>query len=104
MDESSFDEDADGPLWRVTLYAEEGAGAALLYAANHAVSDQLSFNLVLSEVLRTCAEARAGQAVAPPTPLALPPSVEGALLGEEDLQASEIKERLELLIGRFGES
>ena len=107
MDDSSFDEDADGPLWRVTLYAEEGgggAGSALLYAANHAVSDQLSFNLVLSEVLRTCAEARAGQTVTPPTPLPLPPSVEGALLGEEDLQASEIKERLELIIGRFGES
>ena len=52
MDGSDFDEDADGPLWRVTLYAEEGggAGSALLYAANHAVSDQLSFNLVLSEV------------------------------------------------------
>jgi hypothetical protein len=107
MDDSSFDEDADGPLWRVTLYAEEGgggAGSALLYAANHAVSDQLSFNLVLSEVLRTCAEVRAGQSVTPPTPLPLPPSVEGALLGEEDLQAAEIKERLELIIGRFGES
>ena len=54
MDDSSFDEDADGPLWRVTLYAEEGgggAGSALLYAANHAVSDQLSFNLTLHPLM-----------------------------------------------------
>lgn len=103
MDNSIFDEDGDGPLWRITLYAEEGGGgAALLYAANHAVSDQLSFNRVLHEVLRTCAELRAGNAVAAPTPLPAPPSVEGALLGEEDRQDAEIKERLELIIGRFG--
>jgi len=39
---------------------------------------------VLSEVLHVCAEARAGRAVEAPEPLPLPPSVEGALLGEED--------------------
>ena len=87
MDGLVLDEDGDGPLWRLTLYAPSGAGAsarssALVYAANHAVSDQLSFNRVLSEVLSVLAERRAGRPVAPPTPLPLPPSVEGALLGK----------------------
>lgn len=107
MDASVFDEGSDNPLWSLTLYAEEGGGgaggggsSALLYAANHAVSDQLSFNRVLSEILHVCAELRAGRAVPLPEPLPLPPSVEGALLGEEDRQGEEIKERLELLIGR----
>ena len=109
MDGLVLDEDGDGPLWRLTLYAPSGAGAsarssALVYAANHAVSDQLSFNRVLSEVLSVLAERRAGRPVAPPTPLPLPPSVEGALLGKEQRQAEEIKSRLELLIGRFGDA
>ena len=107
MDGFVLDEDGDGPLWWLTLYAPSGAGAsarssALVFAANHAVSDQLSFNRVLSEVLSVLAERRAGRPVAPPTPLPLPPSVEGALLGKEQRQAEEIKSRLELLIGRFG--
>ena len=109
MDGLVLDEDGDGPLWRLTLYAPSGAGAsarssALVFAANHAVSDQLSFNRVLSEVLSVLAERRAGRPVAPPTPLPLPPSVEGALLGKEQRQAEEIKSRLELLLGRFGDA
>ena len=104
MDALVLDEDSDGPLWRLTCYRTAGGdGAALVYAANHAVSDQLSFNLVLSEVLHACAELRAGRAVATPEPLPLPPSVEGALLGTEQRQAEEIKARLELIIGAFGE-
>ena len=87
MDGFVLDEDGDGPLWWLTLYAPSGAGAsarssALVFAANHAVSDQLSFNRVLSEVLSVLAERRAGRPVASPTPLPLPPSVEGALLGK----------------------
>ena len=102
MDGLVLDEDGDGPLWQVTLY--RGAEAsALVYAANHAVSDQRSFNMVLSEVLAAIARARAGEGVGEPTPLPLPPSVEGALLGKEQRQAEEIKERMELLIGAFGE-
>jgi len=105
MDELLLDEEGDGPLWRLTLYADEGSAAesVLVYAANHAISDQLSFNLVLSQLLRACAESRAGRALPPPEPLPLPPSVEGALLGKEQRQAEDIKSRLELIIGRFGE-
>ena len=51
MDESVFDEDGDGPLCRFTLYASSSSSAALLYQANHAISDQLSFNLLLAELL-----------------------------------------------------
>jgi len=105
MDGLVLDEDGEGPLWQLTAYAEEGGDAsALVYAANHAVSDQLSFNRILSEILTTVAEKRAGRDVEPPTPLPLPPSVEGALLGKEQRQAEEIKERLELIIGAFGEA
>mmetsp|Transcript_21095 Transcript_21095/g.54012 ORF Transcript_21095/g.54012 Transcript_21095/m.54012 type:complete len:620 (-) Transcript_21095:130-1989(-) len=105
MDALVLDEEGDGPLWKVTLYAEPGGtSSAIVYAANHAISDQLSFNLILSEVLQTCAERRAGREVTAPSPLPLPPSVEGALLGREQRQAEEIKERLELIIGQFGEA
>ena len=105
MDELVLDEDEDGPLWRLTLYAAEGgAASAIVYAANHAVSDQLSFNRVLSEILHVIAELRAGREVGAPTALPLPPSVEGALLGKEQRQAEEIKERMELIIGAFGEA
>ena len=105
MDGLVLDEDGDGPLWRLTLYAEEGGAAgssAMVYAANHAISDQRSFNLVLSEVMRVCAEVRGGTPPAMSTPLPLPPSVEDALLGREQRQAEEIKSRLELIIGEFG--
>ena len=96
-------------LWRLTLYtsAAEPSRSALVYAANHAVSDQRSFHLVLSETLDRCAAMRAGGASEEgeqPTKLPLPPSVEGALLGTEQRQSEEIKERLELLIGRFGDA
>lgn len=112
LDNLVLDEDDEGPLWRITLYSLDGADeaaaqgprSALVYAANHAVSDQLSFNLVLAEILSVCASVRAGRAVAPAEPLPLPPSVEGALLGKEQRQAEEIKERLELIIGEFGEA
>ena len=105
LDGLVIDEDGDGPLWRITLYTAgpETASAALVYAANHAVSDQLSFNLILSEILHTVAELRAGRQVQPPEALPLPLSVEGALLGKEQRQSEEIKERLELIIGAFGE-
>ena len=77
MDGLVLDEDGDGPLWRLTLYAPSGAGAsarssALVFAANHAVSDQLSFNRVLSEVLSVLAERRTGRPVAPRIP---PPQI-----------------------------
>lgn len=102
MDGTVFDEDGDGPLWRLTLYSSvSSATSALLYQANHAVSDQLSFNLLLSEVLEAIAAARAGSPLPPPARLPLPPSVEGALLGPEQRQNEEIKARLELIIGRF---
>jgi hypothetical protein len=111
LDGLVLDEDGEGPLWRVTLYslgsdAAEGSepSSALVYAANHAVSDQLSFNRVLSEILAAVASMRAGRPVAPAERLPLPPSVEGALLGREQRQAEEIKERLELIIGEFGEA
>lgn len=98
LDDTSFDSAGDGPLWSLTLLAPStGEKSALLYAANHAVSDQLSHQSVLHDILRLCAARRAGDAAEPPLPLPLPPSVEGALLGEEDRQTSEIKERLELL-------
>eukprot|EP00316_Scyphosphaera_apsteinii_P023573 CAMPEP_0119307144 /NCGR_PEP_ID=MMETSP1333-20130426/7714_1 /TAXON_ID=418940 /ORGANISM="Scyphosphaera apsteinii, Strain RCC1455" /LENGTH=596 /DNA_ID=CAMNT_0007310617 /DNA_START=320 /DNA_END=2110 /DNA_ORIENTATION=- len=103
MDGSIFDEDGDGPLWRMTLVRSEGGGviSALIYQANHAVSDQLSFNFILDEMLAVCAKLRAEGTVEPPEQLPLPPSVEGALLGKEQRQAEEIKARLELIIGRF---
>lgn len=105
MDGLVLDEDDDGPLWRVTLYAAPAVGSsAIVYAANHAVSDQLSFNRILSEVLHTISESRAGRAIAPPDMLPLPPSVEGALLGPEQRQAEEIKQRMELIIGAFGDA
>ena len=77
MDGFVLDEDGDGPLWWLTLYAPSGAGAsarssALVFAANHAVSDQLSFNRVLSEVLSVLAERRTGRPVAPRIP---PPQI-----------------------------
>jgi len=104
MDGLTLDPEGDGPLWQLTLYVTEGAAeSALVYAANHAVSDQLSFNLVLSEILQACAEMRKGGKVSTPHRLPLPPSVEGALLGKEQRQAEEIKSRLELIIGEFGE-
>lgn len=104
LDGLVVDEDGEGPLWRLTLYTLQGSDrSALVYAANHAISDQLSFNLVLSEILAACASLRAGAKVATPEALPLPPSVEGALLGREQRQAEEIKQRLELIIGAFGE-
>ena len=104
MDGLILDEDDDGPLWRFTLYAEAGgSSSAIVYAANHAVSDQLSFNRVLSEVLHSIAQSRNGTPLPQPEALPLPPSVEGALLGKEQRQAEEIKERMELIIGQFGE-
>jgi hypothetical protein len=105
MDGLVLDEEGDGPLWRLTLYTPPAGASqsALVYAANHAVSDQLSFNLVLSEVLERIACTREGRAPPEVTPLPLPPSVEGALLGKEQRQAEEIKARLELIIGAFGE-
>jgi len=74
---------------------------ALGWAANHAVSDQLSFHIVLSQLLKQIAlrrkEASVGSGVAAdhsappqPTPLPLPPSVEGALLGPEQRQGDEV--------------
>jgi len=113
LDGLTLDEDGDGPLWRLTLYTAEGndSSSALVYAANHAISDQLSFNLILSELLGVCSELRSAARSsgissplnAAPKPLPLPPSVEGALLGAEQRQDEEIKERLELLVGRFGD-
>ena len=83
MDGLILDEDDDGPLWRFTLYAEAGgSSSAIVYAANHAVSDQLSFNRVLSEVLHSIAQSRNGTPLPQPEALPLPPSVEGALLGK----------------------
>lgn len=117
MDETSFDEDGDGPLISLSLYshvnsdpsspsssaAATTSSAALLYRANHAVSDQLSFNRILSELLEAIAASRAGSPLPPPTRLPLPPSVEGALLGREQRQNEEIKGRLELIVGSFTE-
>ena len=60
--------------------------------------------MVLSEVLSAIQARREGEGLAPPEALPLPPSVEGALLGTEQRQAEEIKTRLELLIGAFGEA
>ena len=84
LDGLVVDEDGEGPLWRLTLYTLQGSDrSAIVYAANHAISDQLSFNLVLSEILAACASLRTGSNVATPEALPLPPSVEGALLGDE---------------------
>jgi hypothetical protein len=123
MDGLELDPDGDGPLWRLTLYTaadcsgSSGGGAAscaLVWAANHAVSDQLSFNRVLSQVLERVAllRHRAANETGPaslgaasallPLPLPLPPSVEGALLGLEQRQGEAVKTRLELLVGAFG--
>jgi len=105
LDETTFDEEGDGPLWRMTLYyvaeANEPCESAVVYQANHAVSDQLSFNIILSEMLDNIASHRAGSKPIPPVPLPLPPSVEGALLGKEQRQGENIKSRLELIIGSF---
>ena len=48
LDELSFDPCGDGPLWSLRLIppAKGGKGSALLWAANHAISDQLSHNQV----------------------------------------------------------
>ena len=63
----------------------------LPYQANHAVSDQLSFNRLLAEMLQVVAASRAATPLPAPSPLPLPPSVEGALLGKEQRQNEEIK-------------
>ncbi len=111
LDSSCFDPQGPGPLWRLTLYrqpggeggegGEGGAGrSALLYAANHAISDQLSMQTTLDEILQRCAASRAGEPASTPDSLPTPPSVEAALLGAEDRQELEIKQRLELLKDR----
>jgi len=98
LDGTQIDPDGDGPMWSLTLYAAPSApSSALLYAANHAISDQISQNRILTEALHVAAELRAGRAVAPPEPLPLPPSVEGALVGEP-LPPLEPKQRAEVLI------
>ena len=98
LDGTQIDPDGDGPMWSLTLYAAPSApSSALLYAANHAISDQISQNRILTEARHGAAELRAGRAVAPPEPLPLPPSVEGALVGEP-LPPLEPKQRAEVLI------
>lgn len=131
------DSDEEGPLWRLTLYttaskqgttsgggsasggssdrsssSEPSPSFALGWAANHAVSDQLSFHIVLSQTLEqialqreealtnsvaavntgtaASAASRHVDTLSPPTQLPLPPSVEGALLGPEQLQGDEV--------------
>eukprot|EP00965_Chrysotila_dentata_P074733 2469395-Pleurochrysis_carterae.AAC.1 len=67
LDEAYFDPKSYGPLWRLTLFRplarSEGAAGpetcALLWVANHAISDQLSHQMVISEVLASVAAQRA---------------------------------------------
>jgi len=48
LDETRFDRAGDGPLWSLRLIPPASAGgrSGLLWAANHAISDQLSHNQV----------------------------------------------------------
>ena len=60
----------------VSLVTGDAVCAALLDAANHAISDQISQNRILTEALHVAAALRAGRAVAPPEPLPLVASVQ----------------------------
>jgi hypothetical protein len=46
LDKTKFDPTSDGPLWSLRLIPPDGAAgtSALLWAADHAISDQLSHN------------------------------------------------------------
>jgi len=98
LDELSFDPCGDGPLWSLRLIppAKGGKGSALLWAANHAISDQLSHNQVLADVLSHIGRARKGAEAVEPTELPLPPSVEAAIVGPSQLalQGEEPKARV----------
>eukprot|EP00640_Fibrocapsa_japonica_P000357 CAMPEP_0113937282 /NCGR_PEP_ID=MMETSP1339-20121228/3936_1 /TAXON_ID=94617 /ORGANISM="Fibrocapsa japonica" /LENGTH=551 /DNA_ID=CAMNT_0000939987 /DNA_START=116 /DNA_END=1771 /DNA_ORIENTATION=- /assembly_acc=CAM_ASM_000762 len=82
LDNASYNKKT-GPLWRLTWLPQAGAQRhALLFAFNHAISDQISANMILDEVLTSLSSSKSktaalAEAFGPaPNNGQLPPSVE----------------------------
>jgi len=86
-------------MWRMRLFVCEEE-SALLYAANHAVSDQLSLQRVLGELIGAISAERSSELLPPPVSLPVPPSVEEALIGPYSVAAEPIDARLRSLLRR----
>jgi len=85
LDSSSFDFES-GPMWKLTLLRGEGSINAMQFAFVHSLDDQSSGNDLVHQILSYMEAAESGQQWDDPDSMAVPASIEEALLqGEIDL-------------------
>lgn len=90
LDATDFDQ-AEGPLWQLRVLRRQSAWkkaeSALLFAYNHAISDQASANTVVHELLAALSanlSANLSATASPPPPQPFPPSIEQAVVAGRD--------------------
>ncbi|KAL7517875.1 hypothetical protein ACHAWX_002753 [Stephanocyclus meneghinianus] len=87
MDDGSwYERRRTGPLWRLTLHRSEGGGedapCALVFAANHAISDQGSVNVLMDQILAdVVAIEESGSVTNKAVPQDMPLAMEDSVLG-----------------------
>jgi hypothetical protein len=98
LDDGAWCDTANGPLWRLEWHRLKGSGAsdnscALVFAFNHAISDQSSANRLADQIIRNVAELEErGSIPQPAVKHCIPVAVEDAVMGEaqrwNEVQAS----------------
>eukprot|EP00550_Attheya_septentrionalis_P007198 CAMPEP_0198285384 /NCGR_PEP_ID=MMETSP1449-20131203/4692_1 /TAXON_ID=420275 /ORGANISM="Attheya septentrionalis, Strain CCMP2084" /LENGTH=1040 /DNA_ID=CAMNT_0043982791 /DNA_START=203 /DNA_END=3325 /DNA_ORIENTATION=- len=91
LDDGSWCDTVAGPLWKVTLHRlkdsgnseSEGQSCALMFAFNHAVSDQASANVLTDQIVANLAmlESSEGE-ITPSAQQEIPPILEESVLGK----------------------
>ena len=81
LDNGTWCDVAMGPLWKLEWHREKKSGkCALLFAFNHAISDQSSVNRLVDQILRTIVALEKGEAL-PLQPQSMPMALEDSVLG-----------------------
>lgn len=81
LDDGTWCDVAVGPLWKLELHKETKSGkCALLFAFNHAISDQSSVNRLVDQILRKVLALENGGTL-PLQPQSMPIAMEDSVLG-----------------------
>jgi len=87
MDDGSWCHPETGPLWKLELHKsssnDSDGECALLFSANHAISDQSSANRLMDQILRHLVELESSGSIgaSPPKPQTIPVSLEDSVMG-----------------------
>ena len=84
LDGTDFDV-SNGPLWRVTALTQL-TSTVLVFAFNHGISDQMSSNIIIDQLLTELSSNQQQKDAVARRPF--PPSIEQAVLGNQTLNAN----------------